>query len=131
MKTLPAILLLASPTLPLDLGRRDFLTTITAATQTRQTWTATALPQLTLEEAATLDRLASSRSIGSGYRAKSRRSSVAAWSRLSCGSAVAVHVGVCVAALIVVRKSRRPTSSGRVGLARSSTPAYNGLMAGF
>ena len=52
-----SVLLLASPTRPLDFGRRDFLTTITAATQTRQTWTATALPHLTLEEAATRDRL--------------------------------------------------------------------------
>ena len=41
----------------------------------------------------------------------------------SCGKAVGVHRCVCVAALIVVRKSRRPTSSGRVGLARNSTLA--------
>ena len=57
MKTLPAILLLASPTRPLDLGRRDFLTTITAATQTRQTWTPTALEKLSLANAAQLDQL--------------------------------------------------------------------------
>ena len=56
MKTLPAILLLASPTLPLDVGRRDFLTTITAAAHT-PTWTATALPHLSIDQAATLDRL--------------------------------------------------------------------------
>ena len=52
-----SVLLLASPTRPLDFGRRDFLTTISAATQTRQTWTPTALEQLTLDQAATLDRL--------------------------------------------------------------------------
>ena len=50
------ILFLASPTRPLDFGRRDFLATITAATQT-QTWTATALPQLSVDQAATFDRL--------------------------------------------------------------------------
>ena len=50
-------LLLASPTRPLDFGRRDFLTTISAATQTRQTWTPTALSRLSLDQAATLDRL--------------------------------------------------------------------------
>ena len=59
MKTLPAsvVLLLASPTRPLDVGRRDFLTTISAATQTRQTWTPTALEKLSLANAAQLDQL--------------------------------------------------------------------------
>ena len=52
-----SVLLLASPTRPLDVGRRDFLTTISVATQTRQTWTPTALPHLSLDQAATLDRL--------------------------------------------------------------------------
>ncbi len=58
MKTLPAtvVLLLASPTRPLDVGRRDFLTTITAATQS-QTWTPTALEKVSLENAAQLDQL--------------------------------------------------------------------------
>ena len=50
-----SVLLLASPTHPLDFGRRDFLTTISAAAQTQ--WTPTALPQLGLDQAATLDRL--------------------------------------------------------------------------
>ena len=43
-------------TRPLDVGRRDFLTTISAATQT-QRWTPTALSRLSLDQAATLDRL--------------------------------------------------------------------------
>ena len=51
-----SVLFLASPTRPLDVGRRDFLTTISAATHT-PTWTATALPKLSLDQAATLDRL--------------------------------------------------------------------------
>ena len=52
-----SVLLLASPTRPLDFGRRDFLTTISAATQTRQTWTPTALEKLSLANAAQLDQL--------------------------------------------------------------------------
>ena len=51
-----SVLFLASPTRPLDLGRRDFLATITAATHT-PTWTPTALPRLSLDQAATFDRL--------------------------------------------------------------------------
>ena len=50
-----SVLFLASPTRPLDVGRRDFLATISAATQTQ--WTPTALPHLSLDQAATRDRL--------------------------------------------------------------------------
>ena len=50
------ILFLASPTRPLDFGRRDFLATITAATHT-PTWTPTALEKLSLANAAQLDQL--------------------------------------------------------------------------
>ena len=51
-----SVLLLASPTRPLDFGRRDFLATISAATQS-QTWTPTALESLNLANAAQLDQL--------------------------------------------------------------------------
>ena len=51
-----SVLFLASPTRPLDVGRRDFMTTISAATQT-QRWTPTALSRLSLDQAATFDRL--------------------------------------------------------------------------
>ena len=50
-----SVLLMAGPTRPLDVGRRDFLATISAATQTQ--WTPTALPRLSLDQAATFDRL--------------------------------------------------------------------------
>lgn len=54
---LATVLLLASPARPLEFGRREFITTVTAATQTRPTWTLTALAHISVEKAATLDRL--------------------------------------------------------------------------